>query len=312
MERRRPSPVCPRPRTPLRKALNGFILQETEAGACREEAMPFKTILAIIQSTEDVERVSDCASALAVRFEAHLIGLHAEALPVPYTSTIGFPDTELIQASAEVNEERSKGIEAVFRQRTAEAGIAAEWRSLESFSGDSAHSSIASARSCDLVVAMQGTDNGASPDVDALLYEAGRPVLVTPRDAPALASFRRVIIAWNGSKEAARATFDALPFLVEAEGVELLLIDPPEAPDAAEAGADIAAALERHGVNVSLHSEASGGLATDDVLRSRLAATGADLLVLGAYSHSWLRQLLFGGVTRSVLHSMPVTAFLSR
>ena len=216
--------------------------------------MPLKTILAIIQSEEDAERVSNCAGTLAARHEAHLIGLHAEALPIPYTSTIGFPDAEFIQASTEVNQERSKKIEAVFRQRTAEAGITAEWRSLESFSGDSAHSGIASARSCDLVVAGQAGSDGASPDVDALLYDAGRPVLVTPHDAPCLASFRRVIV----------------------------------------------------------HTEASGGLATDDVVRNRLAATGADLLVLGAYSHSWLRELLFGGVTRTVLHSMPVTAFLSR
>jgi nucleotide-binding universal stress UspA family protein len=274
--------------------------------------MPFKTILAIIQSAEDAERVSDCAGALAARYEAHLIGLHAEALPVPYTSTIGFPDAEFIQASTEVNQERSKKIEAIFRKHTNDAGIAAEWRSLESFSGDSAHSGVASARSCDLVVAAQSGSDGASPDVDSLLYEAGRPVLITPHDAPCLASFRRVIVAWNGSREASRATFDALPFILEAESTEILLVDPPENPDVVEAGADIAAALERHGANVTVHTEASGGLATDDVIRGRLAATGADLLVLGAYSHSWLRELLFGGVTRTVLQSMPVTAFLSR
>jgi nucleotide-binding universal stress UspA family protein len=274
--------------------------------------MPFKTILAIIQSAEDAERVSDCAGALAGRYEAHLIGLHAEALPIPYTSTIGFPDAEFIQASTEVNEERSKKIEAIFKKHTADAGITAEWRSLESFTGDSAHSGIASARSCDLVVAAQAGSEGASPDVDALLYDAGRPVLVTPHDAPCLASFRRVIVAWNGSREASRATFDALPFILEAESTEILLIDPPESPAAVEAGAEIAAALERHGASVTVHTEASGGLATDDVIRNRIAATGADLLVLGAYSHSWLRELLFGGVTRTVLQSMPVTAFLSR
>lgn len=274
--------------------------------------MPFKTILAILQSEDDAERVSECAGALAARFEGHLIGLHAEALPVPYTSTIGFPDTEFLQASTEISEERSKKIETIFRERTAAAGISAEWRSLESFSGDSAHSGVASARSCDLVVAMQGGQGGSSPDVDALLYEAGRPVLVTPHDGPALARFRRVIVAWNGSREASRAAFDALPFLIEAEGVEVLVVDPPESPDAGEAAADIAAALERHGVTVSVHVQPSAGLATDDVIRDRLAATGADLLVLGAYSHSWLKQLIFGGVTRTVLHTMPVTAFLSR
>ncbi|MCX7305386.1 MAG: universal stress protein [Hyphomicrobiales bacterium] len=274
--------------------------------------MPFKTILAIIQSAEDAQRVSDCAGALASRFDAYLIGLHAEALPIPYSSTIGFPDAEFIQASTEVNEERSHAIEAIFRQRTARAGVAAQWRSLESFSGDSAHSGVASARSCDLVVAAQGGEDGASPDVDALLYEAGRPVLVTPREGPSLATFRKVIVAWNGSREAARATFDALPFILDAESTEILVIDPPDSLESSEPGGDIAAALERHGATVTVHSEASGGLATDDVIRKRISDTGADLLVLGAYSHSWLKQLLFGGVTRTVLHSMPVTAFLSR
>ena len=125
-------------------------------------------------------------------------------------------------------------------------------------------------------------------------------------------SFRRVIIAWNGSREAARAAFDALPFILEAVGTEILLIDPPDSDDPAQAGADIAAALARHGAEVSVHAEHSRGLSTDAVIRNRLAATGADLLVLGAYSHSWLRELLFGGVTRTVLQSMPITAFLSR
>lgn len=275
--------------------------------------MPFKTMLAIIQSVEDAERVSDCSGALAARYDAHLIGLHAEALPVPYTSAIGFPDAEFIQASTEVNAERTRQIEAIFRKHTADAGISAEWRSLESFSGDTAQFGVDSARSCDLVIASQGGPDGASPDVDALLYEAGRPVLLTPRDAPCLATFRRVIVAWNGSREASRATFDALPFILEAEHTEILLVDPPrDSSSSVGPGADIAATLERHGASVAVHEEASAGLATDDVIRNRITATGADLLVLGAYSHSWLRELLFGGVTRTVLQSMPVTAFLSR
>lgn len=277
--------------------------------------MTFKTILAIIQSSEDIGRVTGCSAALAQRFDSHVIGLHSEALPIPYTSTIGFPDAEFIQASTEMNQKRAAELEAEFRSRAAAAGISFEWRSLESFSGDSAHCGIACARCSDLVVAAQANpraESGTSPDVDALLFEAGRPVLVTPFEGPCLSSFRRVIIAWNGSREAARAAFDALPFIVEAVGTEILLIDPPEPTATSEAGADIAAALARHGAEVSVHAEPSRGLSTDSVIRNRLAATGADLLVLGAYSHSWLRELIFGGVTRTVLHSMPVTAFLSR
>lgn len=277
--------------------------------------MPFKTILAVVQGAEDVQHVSECATALASRFGAHLIGLHSEALPIPYSSTIGFPEAELIQASTEFNTERSRKLGAVFKEQAAAAGLSAEWRSLESFTGDSAQSGVASARSADLVVAAQidgGAGSGDGPDLDALLYEAGRPVLVSSQGGPSVSSFRKVLVSWNGSREAARAAFDALPFIVEADSTEILVIDPPDDPQAEEAGAAIAAALARHGAKVRVHIEDSRGSSIDTVIRDRVAETGTDLLVMGAYSHSWLRQMLFGGVTRTVLQSMPVTSFLSR
>ena len=77
-------------------------------------------------------------------------------------------------------------------------------------------------------------------------------------------------------------------------------------------GAEIAAALARHGATVAVAMEESDGRSVDDVIQDRVAATGADLLVMGAYSHSWLRELLFGGITRTVLQSMPVATFMSR
>ena len=274
--------------------------------------MPFKTILAIIEDSDAAEKLSGCASAMAERFDAHLIGLHAEVVPMPYTSAIGFPDTELVQATAEANRERSKELAAIFAKATRDAGISAEWQSIDSFSGDTAHAGMAAARCSDLVIVGQSESNATTPEVDTLLYEAGRPLLVMPHDAPCLSSFRRVIVAWNGSREAARATFDALPLILEAEATEILCIDAPEAPGALPPGTDIAAALSRHGAEVSVHAEETGDRTADEVMRDRLLSTGADLLVLGAYSHSWLRELLFGGVTRSAVRAMPVATFLSR
>jgi nucleotide-binding universal stress UspA family protein len=279
--------------------------------------MTFKTILAIVQNEADAERVVGCAAELASRHEGYLIGLHAEALPITYTSSIGFPDAEFLQTSAGINKERSEKLAAVITKHTESAGIQAEWRSFESFSGDSAVSGVASARCVDLVVAAQanpGADSGGSADIETLLFDAGRPVLVVPHSGICLSSYRRVLVAWDGSRPAARAVFDALPFIIEANDTEILMIDPPETRSQGEpeAGEDIADALARHGANVRVHTEKSGGLSTDVAIQNRAAATGADLLVLGAYSHSWLREFLFGGVTRSVLQSMPITAFLSR
>ena len=276
--------------------------------------MPFKTIVAILQNERDAARVLDCALPLARQFEAHLIGVHAEAMPVPYTSASGFPDTEFLQVSADLNKERAGKLKAEFTQRTEGSGLSLEWRSLETFSGDSAISALSSVRAADLVVAGQGEEGGDSTaDIGALVYDAGRPVLVVPHSGPMVTSFNRILIAWNGSREAARAAFDALPFIVQAELTEILIIDPPEDLDGSvDAGSEIAASLSRHGANVSVAAVKSDGASMEDVIQDHLSATGADLLVLGAYSHSWLRRLIFGGVTRSVLRAGAVAAFLSR
>ncbi|TSE13251.1 universal stress protein [Mesorhizobium intechi] len=277
--------------------------------------MRFRTIVAILQNEQDAERVLDCAIPLASRFQSHLIGIHAEALPVPYTSATGFPDTEFLQVSADMSRERADKLQAVFLRRIEDSGLSFEWRSLESFSGDSALTGISSVRAADLVIAAQRETGGdPSADVDTLVYDAGRPVLVVPSGGPLVTTFKRVLLAWNGSKEAARAAFDALPFIIEAEKTDILVIDPPDAFDESPeaAGAEIASALSRHGANVSVSVQKSGGTSVDDMIQNRVAETGADLLVLGAYSHSWLRQLLFGGVTRTVLRTAQVAAFLSR
>ena len=277
--------------------------------------MRFKTIVAILQNEQDAERVLDCAIPLATRFQSHLIGIHAEALPVPFTSATGFPDTEFLQVSADMSRERADRLQAVFLKHIEDSGLSFEWRSLESFSGDSALTGISSVRTADLIIAAQRESGGdPSADVDTLVYDAGRPVLVVPHSGPLVTTFTHVLLAWNGCKEAARAAFDALPFIIEAEKTDIVVIDPPdtldESPEAA--GVEIAAALSRHGATVSVSVLNSGGISVDDVIQTRVAETGADLLVLGAYSHSWLRQLLFGGVTRTVLRTAPVAAFLSR
>ncbi|TPL90110.1 universal stress protein [Mesorhizobium sp. B2-3-12] len=277
--------------------------------------MRFKTIVAILQNEQDAERVLDCAIPLAGRFQSHLIGIHAEALPVPYTSATGFPDTEFLQVSADMNRERADKLQAVFLRRIEDSGLSFDWRSLESFSGDSALTGISTVRAADLIIAAQRETGGdPSADVDTLVYDAGRPVLVVPSAGPLVTTFKRVLLAWNGSKEAARAAFDALPFIIEAEKTDILVIDPPdtldESPEAA--GAEIASALSRHGATVSVSVQKSDGTSVDDMIQNRVAESGADLLVLGAYSHSWLRQLLFGGVTRTVLRTSQVAAFLSR
>lgn len=276
--------------------------------------MPFKTVIAIIQHASDASRVLDFAIPLASRFESHLVGIHAEALPLPYTTAVGFPDAEFMQVTSEHNKEESGKLQQLFRSRADAAQLSSDWVAVETFSGDSAVCAVTHARSADLVVAAQRDpekDIATSPDIDALLFDAGRPVLLVPHGGPIQTSFERVLIAWNGSREVSRATFDALPFIMEADETEVFVVDPSEGDEAAP-GSEVAAALSRHGGQVTVATEVSGGLSVETVIQNRVAATGADLLVLGAYSHSWLRELLFGGVTRSVMKHSQIATLISR
>jgi nucleotide-binding universal stress UspA family protein len=275
--------------------------------------MSFKTIVAILQNEQDAGRVLDCAVPLATDFGSHLIGIHAEAMPVPYTSATGFPDTEFLQVSSELNKERAQALQALYVKRLEGSGLSFEWRSLETFAGDSGLSAIPTVRAADLVVAAQSEGGDANADVGSLVYDAGRPVLVVPHAGPVVTTFKTVLLAWNGTREAARAAFDALPFITAAEKTEVFVVNPPNAQEEVDsAGSEIAAALARHGAEVSVKVREAESDSIEEVIQARLIDTGADLLVLGAYSHSWLRRLLFGGVTQSVLRSGTVAAFLSR
>jgi len=275
--------------------------------------MPFKTIVAILQNEQDAGRALDCAIPLATDFESHLVGIHAEAMPVPYTSATGFPDTEFLQVSSDLNKERAEKVRALFLKRVEGSGLSFEWRSLETFSGDSALSGIPTVRAADLVVAAQSGADDANADVGTLVYDAGRPVLMVPHAGPVVTTYKTVLLAWNGTREAARAAFDALPFILAAEKTEVFVVNPAESStDDGSSGSEIAAALARHGATVTVANRDTNGDSIEDAIRDRVTETGADLLVLGAYSHSWLRRLLFGGVTQSVLRSGTVAAFLSR
>ena len=279
--------------------------------------MTYKTILAVLQTRADAERVLDCAIPLAVRYGAHLIGFHAEAMAMPYVSPMGFPDTDFIAASEEASEQRSAEIRALFEARCAGEGISHVWRAMTNVSGDSAASALGLARACDLIVVQQAdpdAEAGLLADVEALLFESGRPVLFVPYAVSVDCAFRKVLLAWNGSQQAARAAFDALPFIREAGEVEVLSLDASDnaEQDAAVAGADIAAALARHGAKVTFASGFSAGIGAGEAIENRISDMQADLLVMGAYSQSRLKEFFFGGATRTLLQSMPVATLMSR
>jgi len=280
--------------------------------------MAYKTILAVLDTPQNATQITDFGIALAEQFSAHLVGVHAETLAaVPLIAPMEIPDPAAVQVLQEVAQKETAEVERIFRERTAREGLSTECRSFISSAGYGSVSVMETVRSSDLIVASQSDPAHADhrADLETFLFESGRPMLLVPYTMKTPQPIKRVLVAWNGSREATRATFDSLPFLKAAEAVEILLIDPPERNDQTPelAGTEIAATLARHGVKVTLTTqETSGGLPAAAAIENRLADNSIDLLVMGGYGHSRWWEMLFGGVTRSLLDSMTALTLLSR
>ena len=276
-----------------------------------------KTILAVLRGEEDANRVLERAIPLAQSFGSHLIGFHCEALPSAYSTPVGFPSTDFYQSDLAAANERSAAIKDIFERETADAGLSGEWRATETFSGDAGLSALSSAYAADLVVAGQVDPDIARADVadlETLLFDSGRPVIFVPYVSQKPRPISNILIGWDGGREAARATFDALPLILAADEVEVFTVDSPgnDKQDSAMAGAEIAVTLARHGARITVETQPSGGIGAGAAIENRVSDTRTDLLVIGAYSHSRLRERLFGGVTRTILSSMTTMTLMSR
>lgn len=146
--------------------------------------------------------------------------------------------------------------------------------------------------------------------IEALLINSGRPLLVVPPGRDAF-SCRRIVLAWDGSAKAARAAADALPFLQAAENVDVVSITGEKALPDTIMGADIAPHLSRHGVKVTVHCLAATRGDVAQALRDAAARFEAEMIVMGGYVHSRLRQLMLGGVTQSLLRQSPASLLMS-
>ena len=276
--------------------------------------MSYKTILVHLDHRPRCAERVNLAFGLAAQFDAHLIGLYAPGAP-------RIPSYALAEAGPTVREmldqrraERASQAEARFRDATRKHGdTSAEWRA----SDDDADAAVRqSARYADLVVAGQpeaGDEGDLRGLADELAFSAGRPVLFVPYAGRFSAPGKRVLIAWDAGREAARAVSDALPFLQRAEAVEVSAFDPERGRrgHGEQPGADIALYLARHGVKVTVHRQSGAGYEVGGQILSRAADTSADLIVMGSYGHSRVRELVLGGATRSMLEAMTVPVLMS-
>jgi len=280
--------------------------------------MSYKDLLVGLDSDASARERIEIAAALAERFAAHLVGLYP--LPMPEAPRhFGYYDPALLNPFFEELRARARDAadktREVFEHIASLHGVSAEWREIPE--GADADPAV-HARYADLAIFGQLEPDSGEPDMirprpEQVTLASGRPILVVPYAGNFPNLGRRVVIGWNASREAARAVNDAMPLLTAAEIVSILTIDPREGPRAHGElpGADISLHLARHGVKAEIERTVSADLPVGEVLLSRAADLGADLLVMGAYGHSRARELLLGGATRSLLRSMTLPVLMS-
>jgi nucleotide-binding universal stress UspA family protein len=280
--------------------------------------MSYKDLLVVLDGDRPAHGRIEFAARLAERFEAHLTGLYA--LPTPQRPReLGYYNPALLDPFFQELRDRARAaadqMQEQFERVTRLHRLAAEWRVVPE--GPEADPAL-HARYADLAILGQldpdrGEAEAFRPRPERVALASGRPVLVVPYAGDFPTVGQRVVIGWNATREAARAVNDAMPLLQRADVVTVLTVDAREGPQAHGElpGADISLHLARHGVKTEIERTVSADLPVGEVLLSRAADLSADLLVMGAYGHSRVRELLLGGATRSLLRSMTVPVLMS-
>jgi nucleotide-binding universal stress UspA family protein len=280
--------------------------------------MALKDILVHVDNDQRGIARAGFAVDLARRHEAHLTGLGVSGFSSMPTFVDAELPAEIIQAHIDASRAEAEAAGKAFREVAEKAGLGVEWRSVEEPVADVARVVALHARHADLTVLGQPDPDepGRSLSLDIverLLLDAGGPVLLIPYAGKFETIGDHVMLAWNGSRESARAVRDSLPFLAKGAKVTVLQVNPPsrKPADRDVAGADIAVHLARHGLKAEAAHVVAEDMKVGDMILSRAADAGADMIVMGAYGHSRLREMVLGGATRHILQHMTVPVLMS-
>lgn len=258
----------------------------------------------------------DYAVSVARTFGAHLAGI-AFALDPFVPPAMGIGDALPADWIDEQREEAQAAADAAiakFEEAARRDGLSAESRRLDASLAGAGTIFGEIARRFDLSIVRQAEPERSPVEdlvVEAALFESGRPVLVVPYVHKDALRLGRVMVCWDGSRNAARAVGDAMPLLKCAKAVEVVTVLGEKGKSDEIPGADIAEHLARHELKVELNRIPAIDGDVMDAILSHAADVGAELLVMGGYGHSRLREFILGGVTRGILKTMTVPTFMS-
>lgn len=276
-----------------------------------------KTLLVALFPDDDHAAILDAVAAVAETQKAHVIGY----MPIPGPTYIPVATPEVVIPMDDSMKRRFEAlrpdIRDAFAKRMDAAGLSNDFVSDEPGGQDLMFGVAGHGRTVDMIVMPMHASDGEieardAGEIASLVMAAGRPVLVLPPDLEPGYTLDVALVAWNGSREAARAAYDAVPVLKDATETDVVWIDPGGTllGEADAPGAEIGNVLARHGINVNVRALNSATTA-EDTLMEAVRGRAADLLVLGAYGRSRLRERILGGMTEHVLRRMPCPVLLS-
>lgn len=280
--------------------------------------MSYKDLLVHLDDSEICAERVEAAVALAKREGARITGI-ALALESTISTYIGidFPSS-LTEAQQEIVQKAAESAVEKFETTAKEAGVEFISRIIKC-QGTKAPARMAFfARHADLIFVGQPQPDAKGKDfqeslLEHVLHNSGRPVYVVPYIGRYSTKVRRAVIAWDGGKKAVRAVNDAIPMLKARKEVDVLVINPKSRGDdfGGSQGENLVAHLARYGVNAKVVVRTNPEISVDTIIQNHISDSGADLLVMGAFGHSRLREKAFGGVTESILHQMIVPVLMS-
>jgi nucleotide-binding universal stress UspA family protein len=257
---------------------------------------------------------TDFAVSVAATFKAHLAGMAFLYEPlIPAGDMSGIP-VDIIDMMRRENERAAKAAASKFDDAVRGTALSADMRVLDATEAGAPHIFAEVARRFDLSIVAQpdpDTPGPGDPMAEAVLFQSGRPVLIVPYIQRGGLTLDRVLVCWDGSRNAARAVGDAMPFIIRAKATEIVIVTNEDAKSDEMPGADIAHHLARHGADVEVKRIVSTETDVAGTILSHAADVSADFLVMGGYGHSRLREFVLGGATRGILASMTLPTLMS-
>lgn len=276
--------------------------------------MKLKSILVLVRGGSTARAAVGAACTLAARHEASLVGLYVmDMWPVASVAGGEMP-AQIYELEHERLVEEAAEAERIFRSVSGDTGVETEWRCVE---GMTQQLTDVHARHCDLLcVGMADSRShvrgGVSVNED-LIFSTGRPVLVVPASYSGATIGDNVAVAWDASRESARAVSDAMGILGTAGSVSMVTVADHSMNDRESdvIGLDVCRYLSQHDVHAEAHTIHPGDTPTGEALHDWARAEGKDLLIMGAYGHSRIHEMVLGGTTRWILRHTEIPLMMS-